>query len=175
MLNTANRLVEGICRFGLVLGAGATALIFALLAGSSIRRYVIGSPLAYTEELAGLLFVVTSLAAVPYGVVSGQHIRLLLAWRKLPQPLASWMAVAGDLLGVAVLWVLVRQMVAFAEYSREAGSRTEISELLLWPWMYFMPAALALLAVAMLFRALVRTAGLREGRTTSLEAGASLD
>lgn len=175
MLSAANRAVEAVCRFGLVLGAAATAIIFALLAGSSIQRYLVGSPVPYTEELAGLLFVVTSLAAVPYGVVTGQHIRLLLAWRKLPQPLASWLALAGDLLGVAVLWVLIRQMIAFAEYSREVGSRTEIAELLLWPWMYFMPAALGLLALAMLFRALVRVAALREGHTTSLEAGASLD
>lgn len=175
MLKAANRAVESICRLGLVLGAAATGGIFLLLAGSSIRRYVVGSPVSYTEELAGLLFVVTSIAAVPYAVVSGQHIRLLLLWRKLPQPLASWLAMAGDLMGAVVLAILLWQMVAFAEYSRQVASRTEISELLLWPWMYVLPAALGLLAVAMVFRALVRAAGISQGRYTSLQAGTSLD
>ena len=175
MLRAANRAVESVCRFGLVLGAAATGAIFLLLAGSSIRRYLVGSPVAYTEELAGLLFVVTSIAAVPYAVVSGQHIRLLLLWRKLPQPLASWLALAGDLAVAALLVLLLWQMTAFAEYSRAAGSRTEIAELLLWPWMYVMPASLGLLAIAMVFRALVRAADILQGRYTSLEAGTSLD
>ncbi|MEO8654042.1 MAG: TRAP transporter small permease subunit [Ramlibacter sp.] len=175
MLAASNRLIDAICRFGLQVGAASTAGFFVLLAGSSIRRYVLGSPIAYTEELAGLLFVVTSFAAVPFGVMSGRHIRLLLVWRHLPQPLASWLGVIGDLLAVAVLWVIVTQMVAFAEYTRQVGARSEISELLLWPWMYFMPLSLSLLGLALAWRALMRAVETRHGRYSSLEPGATLD
>lgn len=174
-LKLANRLVETACRVGLALGALATAGILVLLVGSSLLRYVSGAPMPYTEELAALLFVVTSLAAVPFAVVSNQHIRLLVVWRKLPQPAASWFAFLGDLLGVIVLWIMIRQMIAFAEYSRQAGSRSEVGEILLWPWMYFMPAALGLLALAMLLRASTRLLALRQGKYTSLEAGTSVD
>jgi TRAP-type C4-dicarboxylate transport system permease small subunit len=175
MLAPVNRLIDATCRFGLQLGAASTAGIFLLLAGSSIRRYALGSPLSYTEELAGLLFVVTSFAAVPFGVLSGRHIRLLLVWRYLAQPWASWFAVVGDLLAVAIVGLIVVQMVAFAEYTRQVGARTEISELLLWPWMYVMPLALSLLALALAWRALMRAVDAGRGRYSSLEPGATPD
>lgn len=175
MLTQAQRAVQAVSRAGLAIGALATAGIFVLLVGSSFRRYLGGSPVPYTEELAGLLFVITSMAAVPHGVASTQHIRLLVVWRRLPQRLASVFAIVGDLLGAAVLVVLLRQMLAFADYSREAGSRTEVAELLLWPWMVVMPASLAMLAVAVTLRALARLAAMRAGRFDSLEAGQALD
>lgn len=171
MLARAQQAVEGVSRAGLALGALSTAGIFALLVASSFKRYLGGSPVPYTEELAGLLFVVTSMAAVPHGIASAQHIRLLVVWRRLPQRLAAACAAVGDLLGAAVLVVLLRQMLAFADYSREVGSRTEVAELLLWPWMMVMPASLAVLAVAVTVRALARLAALRAGRFDSLEPG----
>lgn len=175
MLARAQRAVEAVSRAGLALGALATAGIFVLLAVSSLKRYFGGSPVPYTEELAGLLFVVTSIAAVPHAVATGQHVRLLVLWRRLPPLLAGALAVAGDLAGAAVLVVLVRQMVAFAAYSLDVGSRTEISELLLWPWMAVMPLSLAVLALAITLRALGRLAALRSGRIDPLTPGSTPD
>lgn len=170
MASASDRIVSAVCRLGLAAGAMSTACIFVLLAGSSVRRYLLGTPIAYAEELTGLLFVVTSFAAAPFGVLANRHIRLLVLWRRLPAALGSWLAVVGDTFAVAILALIVREMVAFAEYSREVGARTEISELLLWPWMYVMPGALALLGLALAWRAFERAKDAIQGRPVSLEA-----
>ncbi len=175
MIDTLDRVMLAICRVCLWLGAASAGAIFLLLAGSSVKRYVLGSPWPFTEELAGLLFVVTSFAAVPYGAFRAQHIRILVVWRRLPVRAGTWLGVLGDLLGVAVLGVVVLQMVAFAEYSREVGARSEVSQLLLWPWMYCMPLALTLLAAVLALKALHRAVEACHGRFVSLSAGASLD
>lgn len=156
VLRPLDAVVSWLCRVSLWAGAGATLGILTLLVGSSMLRYVLGTPLAMTEELAGLLFVATAFCAVPYAMLAGRQIRLLVLVRHLPAPLVAWASVVGDLLGAFLLLVIVVQQVRFAEYSRAVGARTDVGEILLWPWMLLMPAMLALLALALTLRCVQR-------------------
>lgn len=156
MLASADRAVSALCQLSLFVGAGASFGIFVLLVGSSFRRYLLGTPIAVTEELAALLFVATSFCSIPYGLMAGRHIRLQVLGDRLPLRLAAWASVVGDFLGAGVLAIVVIQLVAFARYSQEVGARTDVSELLLWPWMMVMPSMLGLVAIALVLRAVQR-------------------
>lgn len=153
-----------------VAAAVAVAGIVVLLVSSSVRRYVLGSPIPVTEELTALLFAALSFLSIVEGFVHDRQIRVGIVWRKLPRPLRNWAMLAGHVFTLVVLAWLVRWTLEFSVVSLELGSRTYVSGLLLWPWMMLIPASLALLCVAVAVRAVVDLRATLRGEPVREEA-----
>lgn len=138
-----------------VLAAVAVAGIVILLVGSSVRRYFLGSPIPVTEELAALLFAALSFLSIPEGFMHDRQIRVGIVWRKLPLAVQGWAMLVGHFFTLLILGWLARWTFDFALTSLTLGSRTYVSEILLWPWMMLIPVALGILALAVVVRIVV--------------------
>jgi TRAP-type C4-dicarboxylate transport system permease small subunit len=155
LLEVAERCIERISQALGVAAAAAVAGIVVLLAGSSIQRYLIGNPIPITEELVALLFAALSFLSIAEGFVRNQQIRLEIVWRRLPPVAQGWAIIIGQFFSLAVIILLGRWTFDFAFTSLELGSRSYVSEILLWPWMMLVPVSLGVLALAVFVRALV--------------------
>lgn len=158
MLTRISERAEALSRLIAALLTGLAALavgaIVLVLAFSSLQRYALAQPIPATEEIAAYLFVCVAFLSMVGGLVEGRHIRILPLWRKLPMRAQNWTMLAGHLFSVAVLAVIIRETFAFARSSYEFGARSYVANLLEWPWMMILPAALTLLALAIAIRAL---------------------
>jgi TRAP-type C4-dicarboxylate transport system permease small subunit len=126
-----------------VLAAIAAILMTALVFSGAVMRYLVGAPLRFSDELVGLLFVAMAFLALPLGLLQGRHITIDIVTRGLRGP---WRRLA-DLLAVLILIVFAIAFIVvsyqFASFSFLIDSRSEISALLLWPWMAIMPLCMA--------------------------------
>ena len=125
--------------------AGMLLTLFVVL--SAFMRYVIGAPFYFSDELVGLLTAATFLLALPNGLVDNTHLRITLIVDRMP-PLGRAIAeAAATLILVAFAAVFMVQAYDFTIASYNFGSRSEMAEILLYPWMAMMPAAFALMIV----------------------------
>lgn len=170
LIDRAEHAVAACSRLMGVAAALAVAGIVVLLVSSSVRRYLLGSPIPVTEELTALLFAALSFLSIVEGFVHDRQIRVGIVWRRLPRPLRNWTMLAGHVLTLVVLGWLVRWTFEFSLVSLELGSRTYVSELLLWPWMMLIPGSLALLGLAVAVRALVDLRATLRGEPVREEA-----
>lgn len=170
LIDEAERAVAALSRIMGVTAALAVAGIVVLLVSSSVRRYVLGSPVPFTEELTALLFAALSFLSIVEGFVHDRQIRVGILWRKLPHPLRNWTMIAGHVFTLVVLGWLARWTFEFALVSVELGSRTYVSGLLLWPWMMLIPVSLALLCLAVVVRTLVDLRATLRGEPVREEA-----
>jgi len=175
MLDKLDRASERLARLCIDIGCVAAFGILILLVGSSVKRYVLGTPIPFTEELAGVLFVAVSFCSMPFGFCARQQIRVLVVWRRLPPRLAAWCAVAGDFAAMVVLGLIIQSLYEFTALSREVGAATAVSEITLWPWMALMMAMLALLVVVVGIRSLLNVRDALAGRPVVLVEGKSVD
>lgn len=175
LLDRLDRAVERVALWCVYAGCVAVVGILVLLAGSSIKRYVLGTPIPVTEELAALFFVAVSFCSMPYGFCARRQIRVLVLWRRLPERLSAWAAVAGDLVAIAILVVLIQSLWAFTQFSLEVGAVSEVADIPLWPWMALMTAMLGLLGLALVTRIAVHIRDARAGRPVALVEGSSVD
>jgi TRAP-type C4-dicarboxylate transport system permease small subunit len=127
--------VERLC--AVMAGAAAVALCGILLvtAASVVMRKVVGAPLPFTEELAGLLLCASLFLALPQVTLSGRHVQVALLAERAS---ARGRRVLGGLAALVLLgfcaWFLLEGLPWLAIALRRA-IRSEASNLLLWPWM----------------------------------------
>ena len=132
----------------------AAAAIVVVLTFSSLQRYLLAKPIPATEEVAAYLFVAMAFLAMVGAMVERRHIRLLVVWRRLPERLQAWAMFVGNLGAIVVLGFIFWETFKFARSSYQFGARSYVADLPEWPWMMLIPASLALLAVAVVVRAL---------------------
>lgn len=125
---------------GVVGGVIMTGLIFI----STLMRYLGGRPLRFSDELAGLLFLSLTFLSLPYVLDKGRHIRIEILTNLMPAPIARIMDVIGTLVLVAFCMIFAYEAWDFMSFSLAINSRTDISGLLLWPWMAIMPFSMLL-------------------------------
>lgn len=149
------KLVSRILGFiGLTLSCISIVGIVVLLSSSALLRYFARAPLPFTEELAGLLFVIIFTAAVVHATNENRHLRLVVLWQKLPKRWQAPAMIAGDLMALLVMGIICKVTWDFAMLSRMFASRTVFGDLLLWPWMMTIPVSLACFGFALLVRML---------------------
>lgn len=136
--------------------AGVAALgifgIVILLTASSLKRYLLNSPISVTEELGGLMFMATTFLSLAWGFVRGRHVRLELLWRVLPPKLAGTFEIVGLVAAIIGLGILANETWNATLLSYDLRGRSVMTELLLWPWRLIMPLTLLLLIAAIVLR-----------------------
>jgi len=115
--------------------------------------------MANAEEICALLFIAVAFLGMGDGYVRDQHIRIgKLVERFGP----NWRPVAqsvGAFVSVMVLSVLLVQTFSFAYVSYQVGSRSQVGDILLWPWMSLIPLGIGLLVIAVAARGIARVWG----------------
>ncbi|ESR27470.1 TRAP transporter small permease [Lutibaculum baratangense] len=139
---------------GLLAGTAAILAIamslFVVL--SSIMRYFVGAPFAFTEELVGLLFTAMIFAGLPVCTLRRRHISVTIVPDLMPEAMRRFIdRVAYAIVAVFCVWfgILTWEylQITIALDARSAGSR-----LLLWPWTAVLPLSCLLSGLAALLR-----------------------
>ncbi len=151
-----------IYRVSLLLMYAAAALLAVLcffVAISAIMRYLVGSPFRFTEELVGLLFVATVFLTLPLCFVLNRNISMSLIVDRLPAGVRRITDVFGFLACLAFVWLFGSASLQFALQSLNLESRSDMAELLLWPWMLVMPISVACVGLILVGQRLPRVFG----------------
>ena len=151
-----------IYRVSLFLMYASAALLAVLgffVATSAIMRYVIGAPFRFTEELVGLLFVATVFLTLPLCFVLNRNICMSLIIDRLPASVRRITEFFGFLACLAFVWLFGAASLEFALQSLNLESRSDMSELLLWPWMLVMPISVTCVGLILIGQRLPRIFG----------------
>jgi TRAP-type C4-dicarboxylate transport system permease small subunit len=118
------RLISLGTRFGAQIATAGVLLVLAVTGYSVFNRYILGTPVTWTDELSGYLVVAIVMFGAAETLRRGEHISVDLvtarAGPRLGKSLAVWGLTAVMLLMVAVLWssvVAVRFSWDFEMYS----------------------------------------------------------
>ncbi len=133
-----DRLVYGVFLIGVCGGIFMTGLVLV----STLMRYLAGSPIGFSDELSGLLFLSLSFLSLPHVLNTSQHIRIDLLVRTLSHRLAVAADIFANAIFIAFATTFAYQAWDFMMFSFQIGSRSEISGVLLWPWMALMPMSM---------------------------------
>lgn len=146
------RVVEVVCDALLYVATAAGILVTVFVALSSMMRYAIGKPFAYTEELVGLLFATMVFLSLPYCTLRRRHIEVTLLTDRFPPALRRVSALASALL--VLLFCIWYGTFAweFVAVSWQLHSKSDMGGILLWPWMASMFVACVLIGAAILAR-----------------------
>lgn len=112
----------------------ALALMLVLVFSGVAMRYLFGSPLAFTEELAGLLMVICFFFAIASGIEQRSDIRITLLSGLLKGRMRVWAWRLAEGLLLAYLAVFAWQAWNFVQIGIKFKERSEQASLLLWPW-----------------------------------------
>lgn len=135
-----NKAAYGSFLLGVVSGITMTVLIFV----STLMRYLGGRPLRFSDELAGLLFLALTFLCLPYVLNKGRHMRIEILINLMPMRVAKVMDFIGVIVLLTFCAIFAFESWKFMNFSFLLNSRTDISSILLWPWMAIMPFSMAL-------------------------------
>lgn len=126
------------------IGVCAGILMAVMILSSALLRYLAGAPLAFSDELAGLLFVTLAFTTFPKVMLRAEHINLTVLTERFGPLMQRLCRCLAGLILIAFALVFIYQSWQFTDFSRQISSRTDVSGLLLWPWMGLMPLSLFL-------------------------------
>ncbi len=131
----------------------AGSAIVILLGTSVVMRHVAGAPLRFTEELVGLLVTAAFFLALPLVTLNADHVHVRLVVGALPPNLARWAQFLAGVFGVIFCLWFAYLCLPWFEFAFERQIKSEVSRLLLFPWMALMPVSIALTSIAIAIRA----------------------
>jgi TRAP-type C4-dicarboxylate transport system permease small subunit len=141
MLKKIDRILLAISNMMAYAAAVATLLIILLVVSSASMRYLFRTPFNFSEELVGLLFLLSSVLTLPYVAAHKHSIRIMFAANLLPK---RW-SFLGEIFDYIIILVFSLWFgLASLEYcisTAELGSRSEQADFLLWPWIAALPAS----------------------------------
>ncbi|MBM4339471.1 MAG: TRAP transporter small permease [Deltaproteobacteria bacterium] len=115
-------IVERIAAIPCMIAIGGMTVIVIL---GVIFRYVLGSPLGWTEEAARYLMIWAASLAVSMGIMKGEHVGINLVVNSFPPKVRRWVAISVHLAILAFLWVLTHR-----GYLMAMSGRNQFSPLL---------------------------------------------
>ena len=144
--------VEWVCEALLYIATGAGMLVTVFVALSSIMRYVLGQPFAYTEEVVGLLFATMVFLSLPYCTMHRRHIEVTIIPDRFPPAVRRWSERVSALLVLLFCGWYGSFAWEFVALSWRLHARSDIGGITLWPWMASMLAGCILIGAAVLAR-----------------------
>lgn len=144
------RLLTTLVRAMNALGAVAAVLMTAFVFLSAVMRYLAGSPLRFSDELVGLLFMSMAFLAIPLGQLQRRHICVDIVIHRLSDKFRKLAELLSSLILIAFAIVFIIESYEFTAFSQLLDSRSDIGQLLLWPWMAIMPLCIAVLVLVAL-------------------------
>jgi TRAP-type C4-dicarboxylate transport system permease small subunit len=130
----------------------ALGIVVCLVAGSAIMRYVFGSPFRFTEEIVGLLFAAMAFFSIAYCALCDREIKVDIIYESISKPLqraGQFIAAIARLIFAVWIGLLVYD---FASLSFRIGSRTDMTGIILWPWMSLFAIVVVGIIVSVFYR-----------------------
>ena len=138
MRHWVKRVVDGV-------GVGLFALLFLTFIVQIIARFAFNKPLPWTDELAVILYIWTSLWAAAFMVPAREHVVFDLAYNAASPRAQRWMR---TLIAVLIGGLFVAALPACFDYVRFMGR--EGTPVLGWSFMWvFMPFVLMLAVIGL--------------------------
>ena len=144
MARLLSKLLDKLIQLLFHIGVLAGAIMALLILSSALLRYLAGAPLSFSDELAGLLFVTLAFTTFPHVMERAEHINLTILTERMGPVAQRLCRFGGGMIFLTFATVFVYQSWQFTDFSRMIESRTDVSGLLLWPWMALMPASMVL-------------------------------
>jgi TRAP-type C4-dicarboxylate transport system permease small subunit len=145
-----------------LLAGFATLAIVLLVSYDVLMRYFLNRPQLFVDEVASFLQVLLIFGGAAYTFRVGGHVRVDLLTARLRPGARAWLRLGTLVLGVALLAVVIWVTTQSAVTAYRHGRVSAVMLYPLWLPMAFIPAGLALMALAMLV-ALVRQVKLALG------------
>ena len=121
-------------------GFGMVIIVFL----SVFQRYVLKSPLSFSEELVGLLLCSMLFLSLPYISDSEKHVKINLVVNLLSEKAKLFASILSSLVMITFcLWMLV-ESIPWMDFAIRLNLKTENSRLILFPWMGVIPLSLFL-------------------------------
>jgi TRAP-type C4-dicarboxylate transport system permease small subunit len=137
----ADRIDRGIRLAALALAglsAACVAAMFAIIVASVTMRYAVKRPLAFTEELTGLLLAASIFLIVPHVTASHLNIRVTLLADRLAGGARRLLHLVGQLVLAAFLAVFLNESLRFVGLALRFNEKTELTRLAIAPFKMLM-------------------------------------
>lgn len=150
------------------------SVMLALMAIDPLMRYIVGSPLFWSNEVSAFLMVVMFFTALGITLAMGKHVRVTVIFSILPRKAQNVLWVIICLAGLFFASFLGYAVTRLALSSLEVGARTYSSEMLVFPWQMIAVLGLIVFLVALIMFTIHRIAialGMREEGEEERERG----
>ena len=134
-----SKVLDGLLKGLLFLSSFAGFGIVAVVLLSVFQRYVLKSPLSFSEELVGLLLSSMLFMSLPYISNMEKHVKITLISNLLQIKYKIWLSIIAYLINLIFsVWMLI-ETIEWMEFAIKLNLKTENSRLLLSPWMAVVP------------------------------------
>lgn len=159
VLAVIDRVVSGVTLAFAGLGVLALAGILILMLAAVVRRYIWSAPLAFTEELSGLLLGVAVFALLPYTAGRELNIRVTILSARIGVTAGRVLFVAGQAVLVAFTAIFAWQAWQITAFTQRLNLLSEQARLPLTPFLYVTLAGIVLVGLVAVWRAVRPIAG----------------
>ena len=134
-----SKVLDGLLKGLLFLSSFAGFGIVAVVLLSVFQRYVLKSPLSFSEELVGLLLSSMLFMSLPYTSNTEKHVKITLISNLLQIKYKIWLTIIAYLINLIFsAWMLI-ETIEWMDFAIKLNLKTENSRLLLSPWMAVVP------------------------------------
>ena len=134
-----SKVLDGLLKGLLFLSSFAGFGIVAVVLLSVFQRYVLKSPLSFSEELVGLLLSSMLFMSLRYISNMEKHVKITLISNLLQIKYKIWLTIIAYLINLIFSsWMLI-ETIELMEFAIKLNLKTENSRLLLSPWMAVVP------------------------------------
>ena len=139
---STSRIFEKLLRSLLILSslAGFGMVIIVFL--SVFQRYVLKSPLSFSEELVGLLLCSMLFLSLPHISNSEKHVKINLVVNLLSYKVKLFASILSSLVMITFCFWMLVETIHWMDFAIRHNLKTENSRLILFPWMSVIPLAL---------------------------------
>jgi len=141
---STSRIFEKLLRSLLILsslaGFGMVLIVFL----SVFQRYVLKSPLSFSEELVGLLLCSMLFLSLPHISNSEKHVKINLVVNLLSDRAKLFTSILSSLVMITFCFWMIVETIPWLDFAIRLNLKTENSRLILFPWMGVIPLSLFL-------------------------------
>lgn len=136
------------------LAAFAVAAIFVIIVTSVVMRYAVARPLAFTEELTGLLLVTSIFLIIPHVTMQHLNIRVTLLSQRLTGITRRLMHIVAQGVLAAFLAAFLSESLKFVNVALRFNEKTELTRLAIAPFKMVMAGCIGFTLVIALWQML---------------------
>lgn len=146
------KMIETTSRVLMLISVCGGMAMAALVVLGVAMRYFVGSPLAFSDELVGLLFVLIAFAILPSSELRHRNISVTLITDMMPPRLKAAARIARLVLVVVFALAFSKLAIDFAITSATFNARMESLNVPIVPWILIIPLAALLAGIIALVR-----------------------
>jgi C4-dicarboxylate transporter, DctQ subunit len=123
--NILTKLIDQLSKVAAVLASVAYAVLTAGVFVGVVFRYVLMSPLGWTEELTRFLLVWSVMLGMAYTLRQGRHIRVTTLVRNFSPKVQRVLEFVCNIIAMVVLAVFVFKSYQFSAFTKDIGEVTQ--------------------------------------------------